>query len=993
MPRCLAFRQSLLILLLLLVLFVSACSSDSDDCQDDSNTPADVQLPASWTVSISATAPDPVAWTAEDVRSYLEQMGLTVTLQQSDGEISCTNNQGQVVFVGDGLGEAIFDSESASEQTFRMEETRCENGILVQLSGGGLLGRQYAGYEWLHKLGVRFFHPEEEYVPTSPKWPVEPLVYEHTPAFTWRSVSLHLTHPLELGDAFKLDPENLYPEAKRYIDWQIKNGASNGHGGVGSDEWSDYGLQRGFATSTGFSLYNQQQGGSSLIDPDDPRSSEQQVTDAIDEKMGDDPENYPDLFGFTFNPTEFTERDDREVVQILTLISNYMAENYPDTIVMCINHGTYGEPTDFYGVRYYDLPQFAPENLGVKVHTLMFYDLFRPAPMYGNENFNFAYDFMAQEYTKRRLWHFPEAAWWLTFDIAVPLYLPITIEARDVDIQGIAFMLNGGLDGHHVFGTGHEWGYWQNEYCSFRMAMDLDYRYTDCLADIASPMGTAANEVQSVLDDMIRSQQRDLIYGDILKFLVGTDPETEVAASIGVEFHPLPPAPLEIMSWDLDTVNKWVTRFEPELHQMETDYMAFLDRLAAVEAQVPEGGLPWFNEIRDGIEVSMLRARHARQVYGAVITLRRAQLTVNAEMETQATELLEAAKQSTADALEVIARREQGYRYQPVSRSIDGGENCDSDENWTIYKYRYLCRTHTGYYYTRIDGLVEEAMQGSSDPVAVQDALLGDDEKLVLDVIDPGLSNVSVDLGDGNSATGTHIEHEYAASGVYDLSLTAEKEGSPYKFTGSIAKLSTQYITGFSGKIKEPAGVSIIESVLPGLVFGPIDGGKLALGFSPNRQNTVGLTEWMKLNSSAADVLFDSNPADLSVPVISRSNGTIQTYILVKDGKLTLEDIDSKAVINGLLGVEEVVQAVVAIGGFEEEGARDMVAGFLGYTPDTLPESVPFEIEFTLQGQQVEPDGDTEDGDATDGDNPDGDSVDGDTADGDAIDGDQEIAG
>ncbi len=36
-----------------------------------------------------------------------------------------------------------------------------------------------------------------------------------------------------------------------------------------------------------------------------------------------------------------------------------------------------------------------------------------------------------------------ESAWWLTFDIPVPLYLPITIEARDRDIQGIAFMLEG----------------------------------------------------------------------------------------------------------------------------------------------------------------------------------------------------------------------------------------------------------------------------------------------------------------------------------------------------------------------------------------------------------------------------------------------------------------------------------------------------------------------------------------------------------------------
>ena len=48
--------------------------------------------------------------------------------------------------------------------------------------------------------------------------------------------------------------------------------------------------------------------------------------------------------------------------------------------------------------------------------------------------------------------------------------------------------------------------------------------------------------------------------------------------------------------------------------------------------------------------------------------------------------------------------------------------------------------------------------------------------------------------------------------------------------------------------------------------------------------------------------------------------------------------------MTGDLDTEAIIQAVVKVGGFDEKGARSMVASILGYKPDTLPKTVPMEI-------------------------------------------------
>jgi len=932
-----------------------AAAGDAGGGPGDWDGPADAaadedggQGAGAWRVSVSPDAPPAVRVAADDVAAYLMRMGEQATSAETLEAPVCRAGARDVVLPGDGLDGTWLDGwVAASEQSWRIVETRCGTGRLVRLAGGGLLGRQYAAYEWLHALGVRFFHPEQEYVPTTPRHPEAALYREHTPAFVWRSVSLHLTHPLELGDAFRLGNEAHLDEALRYIDWQVKNGASFGHAGIGSGEYAEYGVHRGFPRAAGFSLHGQQQGGDALIDPDDPRGDEEQIRAAIEERMGADPGRPPELFSFSFNPTEFTEVSDEDAVRQMTFIANYMAERYPDTILMTTNHGSAGEPTPHYGVRYYDLPQFAPGNLGVKVHTLMFYDLFRPAPVYGNEDFHFLREFMDREFRERRLWYFPEAAWWLTFDIPVPLYLPITIEARDRDIQGIAYMLAGKLDGHRVFGSGHEWGYWQNEYCPFRMAADLDYRWRDCLADIASPMGAAAAEVVAVLEDVVRLQERDIVLGDLLPYLVGTDEETEAAAAVGIVFHELPPSPAQVRGWDEAQLTAWVDGPALGLARMDDDYATLVARLAAVRDDVPEDGRPWFDEVLDGVEVTGLRARHAHRVYGALVVQRLGELRDDETLRTQAPDLLAAGLEATEAALRVIRRRERGYRYRPLERSIAGGPLGTDDDNWTVYRYRYLNRTHHAFYWTRIDDLVARALAGPDELVRIADALVGPGERLVVELMAGALGEPHIDFGDGSAGEGERVDHTYGEPGRYTVRVTATRDGQPFEHEAVVASLGTELRTGFSGRLLEPKGAELIQTLMPALTLGPAEGSTLALGFGLDASGDVRPGRWLALEGSFEGEVRTAE-ASVTVPVVNQGTGAPLGELQVDALVVVIPDDRATVRLEGSLSTQAVVETIVSVGGFEPDGARAMVAQLLGFTPETLPERVPLVVAYEV---------------------------------------------
>jgi hypothetical protein len=481
------------------------------------------------------------------------------------------------------------------------------------------------------------------------------------------------------------------------------------------------------------------------------------------------------------------------------------------------------------------------------------------------------------------------------------------------------------------------------------MAANLDYRWQDCVRDIASSTGEAAPEVAAVLEDLVATQERDIVYGDLVAYLVGSDSETEIAQSVGIEFHPLPPAPGAIMRWDLDQVEDFQRRIRPALERMDTDMTRLAERMRAVEAVVPESGRPFFAEILDGIEANGLRARHAAELYGALVTRREADLRFDAMLRSESDRLLGEALATTELARAVIARRETGYRYLPIERSIAGGVDGTEDMNWTVYGYRYLNRTHHAFYYTRPDALAMEALAGGTEPFVLEDAMIGPEESAKVTVVGE-LTSVSIDWGDGMTESGGPvIEHTYATPGFYTIAATGMRGAERVELTAEVAVLSEEWTTGFSARVVEPADADIIEPVLPALVLGPAGEGRLAVGFaSDEATHFVDARLWQRLTPNAISMaVFESQPARFVVPIINRMTGEVRTSVIVDEGVAHGMTAAGPFELTGNLSTEAVVHAIVAIGGFDERGARNVVAATLGYTAETLPSAVPFQVAFT----------------------------------------------
>ena len=53
----------------------------------------------------------------------------------------------------------------APQQSYTIRETRCGGGRNVVIRGTSTLSTQWATYDFLQRLGIRYFHPEQTVYP------------------------------------------------------------------------------------------------------------------------------------------------------------------------------------------------------------------------------------------------------------------------------------------------------------------------------------------------------------------------------------------------------------------------------------------------------------------------------------------------------------------------------------------------------------------------------------------------------------------------------------------------------------------------------------------------------------------------------------------------------------------------------------------------------------------------------------------------------------
>jgi hypothetical protein len=562
-------------------------------------------------------------------------------------------------------------------------------------------------YALLEELGVRFFHAKQELVPKLPGPRIPQAMHvRRAPMTKVRGIQLHTLHPIEWFKPFnEPSPENL-ADAKRFIDWLVKTGQNHVQWclleTVDFDAWKphaqaivDYARSRGVTVGAVVQVW----GGAALqnnyVLVKDASQWQAQMDAQLDKLATISWDAVELALG------EFLSTDPQSVIDWLSHATDHTLQKLPNAVVDVQNHvGNYPQLwVQYQGqtVFYYHLPQFSDPRLGQTVHTLFFFDLYRNWAMYNHPDFHLQHDYIVKELPTRRVRYFPESAYWITADIDVPAFLPEFVYARWIDINGLATELPKAnlpaLEGHVMFSSGHEWGYWLTDYLTAKMLWEADQPLDHFFAHYADAFGSCAADVAGLVSSLTTVQTKYLFDQKLVAYISGEDATIDVGYKAGIPTHPRRVQFEEVVAMNDGDRAAFEQSVVAPLEAMAAEMQPIDDAIAARCRGSDDALAPWCNELSDGITIVRLRAKHAALVYRAILSYARGD-------KSDASSKLDLARAVTDDATKVIAKREGAYRF-------DLPRLTDAYENPTYYKFGYLRQAHTQCFWRRREDQVQ----------------------------------------------------------------------------------------------------------------------------------------------------------------------------------------------------------------------------------------------------------------------------------------------
>ena len=624
--------------------------------------------------------------------------------------------------------------------------------------GLGRLATGFAAYAALEELGFGFLHP---LAPTSPAalTPIAPgTARREEPRWPLRGLQLHTMHPLELTDLLEgWGPggpndekgfRDMLPEWDRFLEWLLANGQNRVHWVLlEADAWKDFStsetrrlrLKELVARAHAFGI---------TVGADVPIALQQQHTFRLVRPSGDLAEELTQLRGrvdwlmsagydylATENgTTEFTHPEASRMLAWMNELARHVGEVHHKPTYVKLHCSTgqkadgFVDPKTGLPINFNYLPHFADARLGVMPHTVQHYGLDDPAPTYGNTDFGYVREFLRSEVGLREVvWH-PETAYWVSFDIDVPLFLPLYAERRVHDLRLIAGDEDAGLvgvgvhagkrmDGQQTFSSGWEWSYWLNDVVTARAAWNphreapSDDAAMGAILDRALRVfGDARGAVRDLLLETARAERELLIEGRVngvappsiarrngQAYLQGSetwDDVSELGTRVpGIEAAQMTqPARLGLveMRSPIRTGPRYTGEVEPLLAAMEQRFATLATKWDALRSQVPQAALPLFDDMADAMRMTALRAAQVHGLYDYVD--QRASLDPAPRLAR-----LGKARASLDAASVIVHQRETQYRV-PAERIAGWATNP------TAYDFGYLWTARTLYYWWRDEG-------------------------------------------------------------------------------------------------------------------------------------------------------------------------------------------------------------------------------------------------------------------------------------------------
>lgn len=760
--------------LLLVGMLLGACGGDSDSRQDvvvpatldagsaRSVATASLQVPLPspvWAVQFNARIP---ASPRQRIREHLQALGFQVLLL--DDSTTAAPPADVLWLIGvtplqQALPEAplpaapeAFQVQSRQQGNQRIYLTRGNDGADYDLTPHGpRIGDLYAAYALLEGLGMRFLHPLQPTVAPLAELPDFDL--GESPHWPIRAWHIHTQHPLELthvlngwgpnGPQDETGWQALLPEWERFLEWAVANRqnrvewfllmAQSWQTFADSPERQrrlqmlvqkahDWGLAVGIDAPIAF---RQQHAWIMLREKGNETA---QIHSAIDWLMAAGFDYLEIEMGYS----EFTHPSADTMLEWMNAATRHMASVYgkPTYVkVHCTQDQVakgFADPETGAPLNFNFLPYYADPALGVLPHTVQYYDLEGPVYTYGNQNFHEIRRYMQLEAGRREVLYYPETAYWVNFDIDVPLFLPIYAASRLRDLRLIATDENEGhmgrgahagsrIQGQVNFSSGWEWGYWLNDVVTARAAWNPLLQYDDATAlQVALlPFTSLLGDAHQAATDLLRvwiEANRDLLwYGTVAgqtpsnghlrnaqAYLQGWDTWSEVGVMLGqLETQPAKMG-IQDMTGLLQPRRQKIPYRDLQALLSETAQRLAVITLAwqALAPQIPAEALTLFDEITDAMQITALRAEQVHQLYQTVASQ---SVFILNDNKTVANIHLNQARAALDAARVIVARREASYRADP-ERIANWGYNP------TAYNFGYLWTVRSLYFWWRDEG-------------------------------------------------------------------------------------------------------------------------------------------------------------------------------------------------------------------------------------------------------------------------------------------------
>lgn len=602
-----------------------------------------------------------VSVSVRDVKELLEQsFGKSVSINGKDAEIELILRVGQ-----DSELSTARDFPSSilyPVQFYKWKSGPSDEGLALTLTAGSEMGLVYGLYGLLtEKLGFRFYHPKDTYIPAHSNWPLPGrFTFEAEPRFAKRGFHLHTMHPMELTEQLHSSMDGTaLDDVKEYADWLVRNGQNVMQfwllRTVDREKWPVYARQfvqyakmRGVMTGAVISLSTLQQKAFQTVNLLKPyKSYKTQINENLDWLM---------QVPFDFISIDFTMGEYLPDLSVLMPGSkNYLIETIKEKYGVAVM-----ENTHVIKRRHSETPAEA----GKIIHSVMFYSISEEdAPVYGNENQQFMYDMMQEAKTERETWYWPESSYWVTFDTSVPLFLLPYLKSRYDDIMLVA---DEGIDGHVTFTSGWEWGYWIIDYSIARWTWSykengnpVKTRPTEALSELFGP------ETDPLFDGAMALQEKYLKDNKLISLLSARTPFEELPWPFNRSFQP--EGGYSMVKASIPFIGK---KDRLKIEESAELLKSFYSKLSGVTDEIREHK-QFTGDIRDSLREELLNslsitALRAEHRYYTLMAGAYRNYLLSDSSRFYVDNLLKGAAVTRGEAMSIVKQMEQDYRY-PVA--------------------------------------------------------------------------------------------------------------------------------------------------------------------------------------------------------------------------------------------------------------------------------------------------------------------------------------